>query len=107
MAADTSPVNAPSRSQYRSCAETPMLLPCAASAAALSAVNGGPTTISTPDISLTLPRRSDTKATVSPTVLNIFQLPAMNGVRMLLVRKCRDARQRAAPEEFERRAPAG
>src|SRR5262245_5889229 len=90
-----------------SCAETSMLLSRAASAAALSAVNGGPTTIWTPEMSLTRPRRSFTNVTVSWTVLNIFQLPAMKGVRMLFVGECRDSREHAASKELEGRAAAG
>ena len=47
MAAETSPVNAPSRSQYMSCAATAMVLFRTASATACTAVNGGATTTST------------------------------------------------------------
>src|SRR5262245_60078479 len=81
----------------------------AASAAAWMAVNGGATTISTPATSLTALRSSFTKSKVSCTVLNIFQLPAMNGALICrsLVSQGGDARQRAAAEELERRAAAG
>ena len=55
----------------------------AASATACSAVNGGATTISTSvDVLDAALRSSLTKTTASCTVLNIFQLPAMNGIRM-------------------------
>src|SRR6266540_1778550 len=80
IAGDTSPVKAPSFSQYRSCALTPMFEPRAACATAWSAVNVGATTMSTPDTLLTALFRSSTKATASCTVLNIFQLPAIRGV---------------------------
>ena len=82
IAGDTSPVNGPSRSQYTSWADTPMLVFLAASATACKAVNGGATTISTSATSLTRMRSSLAKTTASWTVLNIFQLPAMNGVRI-------------------------
>src|SRR3954471_22124848 len=59
-----------------------MLLPRAAPAAACTAVNGGATTMSTAAVFLTSGRRSVTNATASPTVLNIFQLPAIKGVRI-------------------------
>src|SRR5437764_3452474 len=102
----TSPVNAPSRSQCRSWPAIPMFEPCAASAAERSAVNGGAMTISTSCTSFTIERNSLMKPTVSCTVLYIFQSAAMNGVRMLLVGQRRDAGQRAAAEEFERRPAA-
>src|SRR2546422_4064544 len=44
------------------------------------AVNGGAMTISTSPTSFTRLRNSLVKTTASWTVLNIFQLPAMNGV---------------------------
>ena len=78
----TSPVNAPSFSQCRFWPATPTLELRAASATACSAVNGGATTISTSVMSLTRPRNSLTKLTASWTVLYIFQLAAMNGVRI-------------------------
>ncbi len=53
IAALTSPVNAPSRSQCRFWPATPMFEARAASATACSAVNGGATTISTSVRSLT------------------------------------------------------
>src|SRR5689334_4231811 len=83
-----------------------MLEPCAASTAVCSDVSGGATTISTSCTSFTIGRNSLMKASVSWTVLNIFQFAAMNGVRMLLVGQRGDAGQRAAAEEFERRAAA-
>ena len=82
MIALTSPVNAPSFSQCRFCPATPMLVWRAASATACSAVNGGATTISTSVKSLTRPWNSLMNTTASCTVLNIFQLAAMNGVRI-------------------------
>src|SRR6266536_5299422 len=57
-----------------------MFDPRAACATACMAVNGGATTMSTPDTLLTTLFRSSTKATASSTVLNIFQLPAIRGV---------------------------
>ena len=111
------------------------LLLRAASAAAWSAVNGGATTISTSAMSFTRLRNSLTYFTVSATVLYIFQLPAMNGVRIgsvILNRnaECRHyptrgiaefcilnsalhlgqhghARQRTAAQELQRGAAAG
>src|SRR5262245_49812179 len=71
------------------------------------AVNGGPTTICTPLAFLTAPRRSVTNAAASATVLNIFQLPAMKGVRMLFVRQGCHTREHAAAEELQRRAATG
>ena len=47
IAALTSPVNAPSRSKYRFCADTAIAVFRAASAAAASEVNGAASTIST------------------------------------------------------------
>src|SRR5581483_11138855 len=109
--ADTSPVNAPSFSQYRSWAATAMFVFRAASAAACSAVNGGATTTSTPSTSLTALRSSFTNTVVSWTVLNIFQLPAMKGAlispsRASHVGQRGDAGKRPAAEKFERRAAA-
>src|SRR5438552_7534390 len=75
------------------------------------AVNGGAMTISTSPTSFTRLRNSLVKTTASWTVLNIFQLPAMNGVLIthptLFVRERRHPRQRSAAEELERRSPAG
>ena len=82
IAALTSPVNAPSRSQWQFWPATAMLLLRAASATACSAVNGGATTISTPVTAFTTERSSFTCTTASCTVLNIFQLPAMSGCRI-------------------------
>jgi hypothetical protein len=83
MPALISPVNAPSRSQCRFCPATPTGVLRAASATACSAVNGGATTISTSVTSFTTPRISLMNTTASWTVLNIFQLAAMKGVRMV------------------------
>src|SRR3954463_9282957 len=105
----------------------PTLLLRAASAAACSAVNPGATTISTPEMSFTRLRSSLMKNTASWTVLNIFQLPAMKGMRMghlrvrgrggrprrrdlrglALVGQRRHPRQHGAAEELQGRAPAG
>src|SRR5215203_6982401 len=82
IAALTSPVNAPSFSQNTSCAATATGEFLDASATACTARNGGATTISTPVTSLTIVRNSLVYTTASCTVLNIFQLPAMRGVRM-------------------------
>src|SRR5205814_1787322 len=69
-------------------------------------------------MSLTRARSSFTKTTASWTVLNIFQLPAMNGI-LMLIRSAEASRytalrvaerghtgQRSAAEEFERGATA-
>src|SRR5438067_1140339 len=118
----TSPVNAPSRSQYTFCAATPMFDACAASTTGRTAVNGGAMTISTSCTSFSIGRISFTNATASCTVLYIFQFAAMNGVRMGIldpkpasavsdepssVRERRHARQFPAAQKFERRAAAG
>src|SRR5262245_40690943 len=82
----------------------------AASATACTAVKGGATTISTSFTSLTTSFSSLRKKTASWTVLNIFQLPAMKGIRICLSRLLRQrghAGQRLAGEEFEGRAAAG
>src|SRR5947209_20572865 len=95
-----------------------MFEPRAAPAAACTAVNGGATTMSTPESGLTRSRSSVTNATVSATVLNIFQLPAIRGVligqgghagcgRSFLVGQGRDAGERLTAEELQRRAAAG
>src|SRR5437762_9978940 len=102
-----SPVNAPSRSQWRSCAAMQTLLLRAASAAACSAVNGGASTISTSSMSLTRLRNSLTYLTVSATVLNIFQLPAIKGVLISLLRERSDTGKCPAAQEFQRGAAAG
>src|SRR6187549_1359726 len=98
-----------------------------ASAAACTAVNGGATTISTSVTSLRTLRSSLVKTVVSWTVLNIFQLPAIRGVRMVFsrpqglhsrrasrrphdesfIRQRRDAGERPAAEKLERGAAAG
>src|SRR3954467_1525294 len=89
----------------------------AASATACRAVNGGATTISTPLTSFTSFFSSLTNTTASCTVLNIFQLPAMNGILIrtpappafpaLFIRKRCHTRQHLTAEEFERCAAAG
>src|SRR5262245_2311947 len=87
----------------------------AASATACTAVKGGATTISTSFTSLTTSFSSLRKKTASWTVLNIFQLPAMKGIRIYLCSRGpapartqrRHAGQRLAREEFEGRAAAG
>src|SRR5215217_4141433 len=98
-----------------------MVVPRAASAAAWTAVNGGATTMSTPAVAFTRSRKLVTNATVSLTVLNIFQLPAIRGMRIKypagwmgrrgglsrLVCERGYARQRLSAEELERRAAAG
>src|SRR6266542_5375068 len=88
----------------------------AASATVWTAVNGGARTISTSAMSLTAIANSRVNANASCTVLNIFQLAAMNGIR-ISVDPCTtsdsrlaerdDTRQLAAAEEFQRCAAAG
>src|SRR5436190_9297615 len=109
-----------------SCAQMPTLLFRADSAHPCSAVNGGATTISTFAMSFTRLRNSFTYFTASAHVLDIFQLPAMNGIFMgvrfrfrvsgfrfrvpgLVSRlgQHRHAGKRLAAEEFERCAAAG
>ena len=76
--AETSPVNAPSRSQCRFCAAIPILVPRAASTAAASAVNGGATTMSQfVDAAPQAGESASKNARVSACVLYIFQLPAI------------------------------
>src|SRR5207248_4930081 len=91
---------------------TPIVDACTASATGRIAVNGGATTISTSWTASASFRNSLMNATASWTVLYIFQLAAINGVRLMAsglrsVRQRGNARQHAPPEEFERRAPAG
>src|SRR5262245_47087891 len=100
-----------------------MMLPLAVSTAAASDVKGGLITTSTPKTfdSVTSARKSLTYETVSAAVLNILKLPAIRGVRIVVlrpfyvrstyvlrtIRKSRDARQFRAAEEFQRSAAAG
>src|SRR5262245_41103891 len=121
----TSPVNAPSRSQCRFCAATPMFEFLVASTTECSDVNGGATTISTSLMSLTIARNSFANAKASCVVLNIFQLAAMKGVRINvpqsrfaarnadsamtgeILSQRDDAGELAAAKKFERCAAAG
>jgi len=77
-----SPVNAPLSSKCMFCAPIAIVVPSAAFTRAGRFVNGAQMTLSTPGRSA-LPFTSAKNASASETVLNIFQLPAMIGVRML------------------------
>src|SRR5690606_18300208 len=85
MAAETSDVNAPCASQWASCAPTPISVPLSASATAVSARNVGQTTRSTVVYAASRWANSCAKAAASCTVLYIFQLPAMIGVRRMII----------------------
>src|SRR5512141_1816962 len=90
---DTSPVNAPSSAKWTFWDATPMLLPRTSCATGPIDGYGGARTISTPRTPDTSGRKSRTKAAASPAVLYIFQLPAMTGVRIALLRRGDELRQ--------------
>src|SRR3982750_4396433 len=124
MEALTSPVNAPSRSQWTFCAAIAIGVFAAAFTAAATAVNGGAIATSTSRTSWISARRSLTYETVSATVLNILKLPAIKGFRigiriyketenhgirdsvLRFVRKRGNTREFGAAQEFQRRAAA-
>src|ERR671914_2563063 len=93
MAADTSPVYAPSSSQWTFCAYT-VIPPATASR---RDVKGGQMTTSTPGGG----SNAAQKASVSEGVLYIFQLPAISTSRL---RDHRDAGELLALEKLERGA---
>src|SRR4051812_42419696 len=82
MTGEICEVYAPFSSQWTFCAPTLIGEPLSASATPASATNVGQTTISTLLKGASLGLSSFTKSTDSWTVLNIFQFPAMIGVRM-------------------------
>src|SRR3990172_563153 len=84
---ETSPVNAPSSAKWTFWDATPMPLPWTSCATAQIDGYGGARTISTPRTSATSGRKARTKAAASPAVLYIFQLPAMTGTRIALLRR--------------------
>ena len=79
---EISPVNAPCSSKYIFWAASPILAGPMASRTAARAVKGGPSTTSTFSTSITPRRTPRVSSTASATVLCIFQLPAMIGVRI-------------------------
>ena len=80
MRGETSPVCAPSASQWTSCALTRTFEPRAVAATAASAVKGGATTNSQWLASATSGFSRATKSMASPIVLYIFQFPAISGL---------------------------
>src|SRR6266446_6936366 len=84
IAAETSPVNAPSLAQNMFCAPTAMRVPCAEATAAGRLGKGGQITISQCSERSTKGRNLSKKLVVSAAVLYIFQLPAITG--FLLIR---------------------
>src|SRR5512140_468933 len=84
---ETSPVNAPSSAKWTFWDATPIALPLTSCATAPIDRYGGARTISTPRASDTSGRKARTKAAASPAVLYIFQLPAMTGTRIALLRR--------------------
>ena len=105
---EISPVNAPASVQHTFCAPSPTALPASASRTAHSAVNGGAITASTAASGSGSSRSAATNARACAIVLFIFQLPTMSGLRCgVHAARARDARQRLAFEELERRAAAG
>src|SRR3972149_3844745 len=85
--AETSPVNAPSSSKWTFWDATPIPLPWTSCATAPIEGYGGARTISTPRTPDTSGRKDQTKSAASPAVLYIFQLPAMTGTRIALLRR--------------------
>ncbi len=79
--ADTSPVNAPSSASCMFCAKTSTREPRVESIIACRSVNGTQIATSTPSIDDTRGSSAAMYSSASATVLCIFQLPAMNGVR--------------------------
>ena len=105
--ADTSPVKAPSGASCMFCAKTSMSVPRArVRRSACSAVNGTQIATSTPSTSATSGASASTYASASAIVLYIFQLPAMNGVRLHATKNLH-AGQGLALDKLERRAAAG
>src|ERR1035441_10017563 len=87
MAAEISPVNAPSLAHAIFCAPTRMGEPLAASTAAARFVKGGQITISQCSDFSTNGRNFSRNAVVSAGVLYIFQLPAMTGFLIIFALK--------------------
>src|SRR5208283_4578261 len=85
IAAEMSPVCAPSLSQCISWADTATFDPSAASAAAANAVKGGATTTSQCTACAATGLIISMKCTASATVLYIFQFPAITGLRMFSI----------------------
>src|ERR1035441_8447858 len=104
MAAEISPVNAPSLAHAIFCAPTRMGEPLAASTAAARFVKGGQITISQCSDFSANGRNFSKNAVVSAGVLYIFQLPAMTGFLIIFAPKswrrarwmCRNWRRRSA-----------
>src|SRR3981081_2977946 len=84
IAADPSPVKAPSLAQNMFCAPTATRVPCAAVTAAGRLGKGGQITISQFSERSTKGQNLSKKLVVSAAVLYIFQLPAITG--FLLIR---------------------
>src|ERR1700733_990123 len=82
MRAETSPVKAPSFSQWRFWAEMQMLFPFTDSTAAGIAVNGGAITMSQWAALATSGVKAEKKLRGSACVLYIFQFPAITGRRI-------------------------
>ncbi len=89
MGAETSPVKAPSLSQNTFCAPILMFVPRTVSTAAVRDGKGVQITISQWSASATRGLNASKYWTVSSTVLNIFQLPAMTGFRAKRSGSCR------------------
>ena len=83
MAVEISPVKAPLSAWCTFWPQTPTPLPASAAATSASAVAGGQTARSTPSAAARPARRSAHQATASARVLNIFQLPATRGRRLI------------------------
>ena len=108
--AETSPVNAPSSSQCRFCAPSPIFVPASSVARpSASAVNGGQTTTSTRRAPSRAARAArGERAAASSSVLCIFQLPAIEaavaGARGLTSASGRAAAADASARARRRRA---
>src|SRR4051812_36668317 len=100
MPADTSPVKAPSASQWTFCAATAISVPASCWTAAASDTYGGLTTTSTPARSRSLRARQNSAVSAGP--LYIFQLPAISmGAPILRLGDRGDARQLLALQQLE------
>src|SRR3954453_18165115 len=107
MAAEISPVNAPSCSQWQFWANTPISVPASAWTASASDTYGGQTTTSTSS-GRSSSRSTRQNSAVSTGPLNIFQLPAISMARAYSSTGNRgDTRQLATLEQLERGPAAG
>src|SRR3954451_16273721 len=98
MGPEISPVKAPSLAHPIFCAPTRMFEPLTASTAAVRFVKGGQITISQCEDFSTSGRNFSKNCVVSAGVLYIFQLPAMTGVRIIVLRRYGREKTRSLPD---------